>query len=214
MSLYRAGSPARVYVGDALASAVYKGTVKVWQRDPSTEGGTQSVTLTVPAYAAFADVGVIGGGGGGATADNGITTSNGEGGNASSWRTATIPVKPGDTITITIGNGGAGGSGGAKRNGAAGGASTATGPAGLNLNAPGGTGGVGSTTNDDTTGHGAAAVTVNGTVFPGSSNVTAGQPGSQFGGGGGGGPYPGWVSSPAAGGTGAKGGYQIVWRSY
>lgn len=213
MSLYKGSTPARVYLGDMLASAVYKGVTKIWQRDPTYVDVPTSTTLTAPAYAALADLGVIGGGGGGATADNGASTSNGEGGNASAWVTQTIAVKPGDTLTFTIGNGGAGGSGGVKKSGTAGQASSVTGP-GLSLTAPGGTPGVGSTSNDDVTGHGASAAALAGATFPGGTDVGASTTGTPPGGGGGGSAYKGWFQTPANAAAGAAGAGRVRWRSY
>lgn len=213
MSLYGGDGPARVYVGDALASAVYKGDVLVWQRDPVYTDVDATGSVTVPTWAALADVGVIGGGGGGATADNGSSTSNGAGGSPGAWVTRTVPVVPGDVITFTLGTGGAGGSGGAKRSGTAGGQTQATGP-GWSITSPGGSPGLGSTTNDDTTGYGASPATLNGATFPGGANVAARAVGSTPAGGGGGGPYPGWFGSPQSAGPGGPGRARIRFRSY
>ncbi|GMV27702.1 MAG: hypothetical protein AMXMBFR58_37330 [Phycisphaerae bacterium] len=213
MSLYRAETPARVYLGDQLAAAVYRGEVIVWRRDPLYLDAAATITVTVPTWAALADVGVLGGGGGGATADNGASTSNGSGGNAAVWATETISVVPGQQISLTIGPGGAGGSGGVKRSGTAGTASSASSGT-WSLTSAGGTPGVGSTTNDDVTGHGAYSAELNGAVFPGGVDVAARATGSTPGGGGGGGPYPGWFGSAQSAGPGAPGSARIRWRSY
>ena len=213
MSLYRGGAPARVYIGDALASAVYQGTTEIWRRDPAYTDVATSGTVTVPTWAAYADVGVIGGGGGGATADNGVTSAHGEGGNAATWATQTVAVKPGDVLTFTIGDGGPGGAGGVKRSGAQGGTSSVTGP-GLSLTSPGGTGGVGQAASGDRTGHGAASATLNGATFPAGADVGAETTGTTPGGGGGGSSYKGWLQTPNNAAAGGKGGGRVRFRSY
>lgn len=213
MSLYRAGAPARVYVGDTLASAVYKGTTEVWRRDPAYTDVSASGPVTVPPWAAVADVGVIGGGGGGATGDNGLSSAHGEGGNAAAWQTQTVAVTPGDVLTFTLGNGGPGGSGGVKKSGTAGGATTVTGP-GLSLTSPGGTPGVGSTSSGDRTGHGAAAATLNGATFPPGTDVGPEATGTLPGGGGGGSSYKGWGRTPNNAAAGAQGRGRVRFRSY
>lgn len=210
--VYRGTTPGRVFVGTQLAKSVYRGVVEIWRRDHTyldTSG-----TVVVPTYAAFADVGVLGGGGGGATGDNGVSTANGEGGFAATWATQTIAVTPGATLTFSLGSGGAGASGGTKRSGSTGGASTVTGP-GLNLTSNGGAPGIGTSANRDSTGSAAQGVTTgNGATFPAGSTVGADTDNNTIGSGGGGGSYPGWFGAVRPGKNGGPGAGRIRWRSY
>ena len=221
MAIHRGGQAPRVYAGTAMVSAVYRGTTEIWRANQENLYDiTASGTLTVPDWAAFADVGVIGGGGGGATGNNGASEANGEGGNAAVWSTATVTVSPGGVLTFTIGAGGTGGTGGVVMNsGGQGGTTSVSSPYG-SLSSTGGTGGAGSTATRDRTGHGAAAVTFNGVTFASSANVTpnnlvnVGPVGNAPGGGGGGGRYPGWFQSAHAGGAGGAGRARVRFRSY
>lgn len=108
MGIWHGPTPARVYKGAALATAVYKGTVEVWRAAPNTVTVTATGNVVVPSWAALADVVVLGGGGGGHGGNGGNTTA-GNGGDAGQWSTATIAVTPGAILAATIGVGGAAG---------------------------------------------------------------------------------------------------------
>lgn len=216
MSIYRAGVPARVYIGDTLAQAVFRGETLIWLRDHEAReiSIARTFTLVAPTYCALLDLAVIGGGGGGSTADNGATTANGKGGNPATWQYTTVAVKPGDQFTFTLGDGGAGGSGGVKKSGSNGGPSTVTGP-GVNLTSPGGTGAPGGTGNYNVTGLSSTGLTTPaGHILRASGTVGASATGEEPGGGGGGSAYKGWFQTPANAGAGGNGigAYRI--RSY
>ena len=203
----------RIYRGTVEVTRVFRGGTEIWRRNPVYTFYTPGTyTITAPAYAAFVDLGISGGGGGGATADNGFSTANGEGGNQSAWVVGSFAILPGQQITIVIGDGGTGASGGVKRSGTAGSQSTATGP-GISLTAPGGTPGVGTTANRDRTGHGMAASSVSGVTLPNSADAASGTAGDP-GGGGPGGPYPGWMGTPAAASNGGPGRGMLQFRSF
>lgn len=208
MSLYRAGTPARVYLGGALASAVYRGTVEVWRRDPQTVTVTSSQTVTVPTWAAYADRIALGGGGGGGGGDGAINR-RGDGGDAGRFAADTIPVKPGDTLTVTIGVGGTAGP--KEGNGGPGGTTTVAGADGPVLTAPGGPGGSGYNGADGaspgTYTHPAGPQLVGG--------ATAGTDTDGRAPGGGGGPGRGGIFGDAQPGrAGGRGEVLIRFRSY
>ncbi|WP_217491833.1 glycine-rich domain-containing protein, partial [Tsukamurella pulmonis] len=96
------------YRGTASAIRAFRGTVEVWRRDPVDTVLTSGTgSFTAPSYAAFMDVGVIGGGASGATGDNGVTTAAGSGAPAAVWQSTTVAVKPGDVFNYSVGIGGA-----------------------------------------------------------------------------------------------------------
>ena len=215
MPIYKGDAPCRIYKGDALAQAVYVGDIERWRRVPAYVDVSTSGDVSAPTWACLADVGVIGGGGGGASGDNGFSTANGEGGNAAVWQTQTLVVQPGDVLTFTIGGMGTGGTGTVRKSGTAGGTSSVVGPGGFTLSSVGGTPGIGTTANMDSTGHGAALVTnPNGATFPASASVAVNTVGNAPGGGGGGGAYPGVFGSVIPGRNGGGGMGRVRWRSY
>ncbi|MEU0571926.1 glycine-rich domain-containing protein [Nonomuraea sp. NPDC005983] len=72
-------------------------------------------TFTVPSGVPEIKVVLTGAGGGGDTSNStapGAPAFGGGGGGGGATSTCTLPVRPGDTLTITVGTGGAGGTGG------------------------------------------------------------------------------------------------------
>lgn len=182
---------------------------------PATAANT---TFTVPATVIVAYFeGIGGGGGGGATGTGGL--AGGGGGAGAIARGQWFDVLPGETLTVTIGNGGAGGTF-AGAPGASGGTTTITGSFGsFNLyggNAGAGSGGVGGQSGVlQYASGGSGAPTVGGVGVGGAASLShAGSTGGGTNGGGGGGSSSyasggagGAVNSPGgAGGTGGGGG--------
>lgn len=81
----------------------------VTEEDQVTETYTTSATWTVPADVFFVQVECWGGGGGGGAADAGPIGYPMGGGGGGGYARRTISVTPGETLTITVGKGGAGG---------------------------------------------------------------------------------------------------------
>lgn len=208
MSIWRAGSAARVYLGSVLASAVYKGTTEVWRRDPQTLTLTATGPVVVPSWAAYADRIALGGGGGGGGGE-GTVSRTGNGGGPGQFAADTISVKPGDTLTVTVGPGGAPGA--KEKSGSPGRATTITGAGGPTLTGAGGTAG---------SGYGGAVggspgtyTHPNGPQLVGGSTAGTNTDGQTPGGGGG--PGSGGIFGSAnPGRPGAGGAALIRFRSY
>lgn len=178
---------------------------------------TGSHTYTIPSWANFVDVTMVGGGGGGHRGNE--VGQGGEGGDAGSWASETLqrgvdfPVGA-STLTFTVGAGGAPNSGGVP--GGLGGSSVraaiASGKAVFTAaGGPGGNAIGGSGVNGDSPGN----HTYGGTTYVGGGTsllraVAAGSPGKSPGGGGAGG-SGGFVSS-YSGGVGAPGSVWSVAR--
>ncbi|WDF59562.1 T9SS sorting signal type C domain-containing protein [Flavobacterium sp. KACC 22758] len=179
--------------------------------------GTRSWVVPAGINSVTVEVWGAGGAGGGSTSNN----NGGSGGGGGGYSYRTFAVTSGQTITYTVGRGGAGSTG----NGPAGGDSTLT-YGGISVTANGGTGG---NRNAGTRGTGG-----NGTTSSGSNGVTGnasggnggdagnapgtggsgqrddnGNPGTSPGGGGGGGEYHWWWGN-MSGGNGANGRVNIV----
>lgn len=209
MSLYRAGTPARVYLGGQLARAVYRGTVEVWRRDP-LQLDNATGELVVPSWAALFDYVLLGGGGGG-QGGNGANSRTGTGGAAGQWLTGTVAVVPGQRLRLAIGAAGLGGAKSAPdRIGTAGGATTLTLPDGRVLTAPGGAAGTGFS---DTPGASPGTRDYQGIIAVGGVQAGANQDGHPPGGGGG----PGTGGIFGGGNAGRNAGPGRAWgrwRSY
>lgn len=206
----------RVFRGSTEITRVFRGSVELWRKDPviqQFDSGSSSVTA--PTYAAFLDVGVVGGGASGATGDNGISTARGTGAPAAVWASTTIPVKPGETYNYTVGTGGLARNG-VKVAGQNGTASTVTGPSGTVVNSNGSTGPAANTSDNNTTGYGTAASSIAGMALPGASNVGEATAGNPPGSGGGGGPNIPWTNNGSGyySGAGAPGRVLFRWRSF
>ena len=188
---------------------------------------TTSGTFTVPANVTQVSAVVVGGGGGGGDSTAGDEPGAGGGGGGLSYGTFT--VTPGESLTVTVGTGGAAGESNAggtttiargatillSGGGGGGGSSTdgddeaggAGGSSGGTERDGGGTGGQGGSTSDSTTGSGggggAAGYSGNGGAGAdrGTTNATAGA----GGGGGGGGSGNGTSSGGGGGGVGLRG---------
>lgn len=215
MPIYRGLTPARLYVGDSMPRALYRGTVEVWRRDSVWQRVTSSVS--VPPWAAYVDVIALGGGGGGGA--NGRVVA-GTGGGAGRWGGGTYPTPPGSTLSVAIGAGGAGGeaSGLSNSGGAPGGATAVTiaGPNGSNVvRGEGGAGGEGSPgragQSPGPSPYFDSPRESNGTLIAGGGEVGADQPGSPPGGGGGGGRG---AFLAVSGQRGAAGAAWVRFRSY
>ncbi len=180
-----------------------------------------SHTYTIPSWANFLDVSVLGGGGGGCGGNGGIG-QHGEGGDAGSWVSETlergVDFPSGATsLTLFVGDGGNGGSPGDP--GAAGQASyraaIASGKA--QVTAAGGPGGDGwGLDTNYTYGDSPGNHTYGGRTFTGggrasSLGASTGSAGKSPGGGGGGG-AAGWFGIAWAGGKGGNGGAWVVAR--
>lgn len=214
MPIYRGMSPARLYVGDSMPRALYRGNVEVWRRDSVWQRVTSSVS--VPPWAAYVDVIALGGGGGGA---NGRVIA-GTGGGAGQWGGGTYPTPPGSTLSVAIGAGGAGGVAAAFGNtpGAPGGATAVTiaGPNGSSVvRGNGGAGGEGSPgrlgQSPGPSPYFDSPREANGTPIAGGGEAGTDQPGKPPGGGGGAGRGT-W--SPINGQRGADGAAWVRFRSY
>lgn len=103
----------QVYVGTTPASRVYVGNVLVWPNYQEeihllTTVGTSNIPI--PSWARYADVVLIGGGHGG-NAGNSGTSAFGPGGTASAWVTSTWDLRSPvvTAVSVTVGDGGAGG---------------------------------------------------------------------------------------------------------
>jgi hypothetical protein len=172
----------------------------------STAGAT---TYTIPRNCNYVDIVCLGGGGGGQ--GGGALNSNGEGGNAASWATATktrgtdFPWSA-TTFNVTVGAGGAKGTGPLKYLGTDGGASSVVYSGTTLAISAGGLLGSSGATGGDRTGHGPspATQTFNGQSYAGGSySPSSGQPGADPGGGGCGG--NGGFAGGTDGYAGAKG---------
>lgn len=225
MPIYRGGSLVRaIYRGTTPVLRAFLGTVEVWRRDPvDTVLTSGSGSITAPSYAAFMDVGVIGGGASGATGDNGISTAAGTGAPAAAWQSTTVAVKPGDVFNYSVGVGGARRNG-VKTKGEDGTASTITKGGSTVVASAGSLGPAGNTANNTRTGRGAAASSVAALSLPGSSDVnspgnaddTTIVDGNPPGGGGLGGPSVGWTQNGLNkySGAGGRGEIRYRFRSY
>lgn len=166
-----------------------------------TQTYNASGTFIVPAGVTTVQVEAWGGGGGGGGADgqNFSTRAGGGGGGGAYRKTINVSVTPGQTINVTVGNGGDGGNGGS--NGTSG--ETSIFASATQVTASGGGGGTAGTGSDRTGAGGAGGVG----TFNGGAGGTAS---SSNGGGGGGGAGTtgggGAGGAPTAGTAGAGGG--------
>lgn len=215
MPIYRGLSPARVYVGETMPRALYRGTTEVWRRDSEWVRVSGS-RLDAPPWAAYVDVIVLGGGGGGA---NGRVIA-GTGGDAGRWGGGTYPTPPGAYLSVTIGAGGAGGVAGALGNtpGSPGGATTVTVAHSGGSSVVTGTGGPGGEGSPGRVGQSPgpspyfdSPVDNTGTPIAGGGTAAADQPGNPPGGGGGAGRG---AFLPVNGQRGADGAAWVRFRSY
>lgn len=215
----------------SLTVAVFSGFIYYSQ---TTAAFSASGNFTVPCNVTSITVEVWGGGGGGAGGGcSGIgctsAASGGGGGGGGGYSTRTYAVTPGQVIAYTVGNGGAGGGGGnPASNGAAGTASTFSGPgftitgnggAGGIQNGAGGAGGTGVNGTTNTTGT-TGATRVAGAGGAGGAGGDGGGPGGGAGGaanagvgavpGGGGGGKTGVILG-AAGGVGGRGEVRVTY---
>ena len=144
-----------ISAGGVAVLCVYADSTKGWL---VTTSGNKS-DMPTPYSIDFL---VIGGGGGGGSADDNGTHSAG-GGGAGGFRTSTQSTSPGETITITVGDGGAGGAGGyaAGSNGAA---SSISGTGFTTISSAGGGGGGGSGGANDNSGNGGSGGGAHGNV--------------------------------------------------
>lgn len=156
MSLYREDRPARVYVGDHLATAVYLGTREIWRGEPLILSFDASAIVPVPSWAVYCDRLVLGAGGGGSGGNNFGSIGRGGAGGAGAVDTITVEALAlaGGQLTVTIGTGGPGGA--AEKAGTDGGPTTITGPGVATLTGAGGTRGQGT----GGAGYGGAGATV------------------------------------------------------
>lgn len=175
---------------------------------------TASGSLVIPAgvYEVFAKA--IGGGGGGS---GGYTTTPtyGSGGGSGFVREVSIPVTPGETLTIAVGGGGSGGA--VNTSGSTGGTTTVSRGATVLLTAPGGYGGVCDRAQGgrgQANGNGPGGVRMGGSGGSGwdgeggygtmsDINNIAGSNGSGYGSGGGGGAHSGNHTTGTNGSSGA-----------
>lgn len=181
-----------------------------------------SGSVTVPAWANFAEIHMIGAGGGGGGSGTG---HSGGGGGSGGYSFGIIPVTPGASLPYSVGAGGTGGTGG---NGASGGATTLS-----SYSVTGGFGGNGTTTSSGG-GFGGAASNSGLRNFSGSDGGDGNnQMGNIQGGGGAAGPFGGsgrtgrpngepgkssgsggggaWGSTSGKGGDGYSGAIFIRW---
>lgn len=170
----------------------------------SNTGITTYGTFTVPAYVTSLEFDISGGGGGGGGVDAAL---GGKGGNAGRL-TGAIPVNPGDTITVRIGNGGGGG----RRSAGAGSDVGDGGNANGSLH-PGGNGGLAGSQGTSGTGGGGGGATViykNTSETGATINVNRANPSIVLvagggGGGGGAGKTAGGSGNPDVGRSGQNG---------
>jgi hypothetical protein len=177
-------------------------------------------TYTIPSWAKYLDVTLVGGGGGG-KGGSAIVATHGEGGGAGSWASETLErgvhFAPDATeLTIIVGAGGNGGD--VQENGSTGGSTfRAAIPAGKAVfTAAGGAGGNGFGAGDYAEGDSPGNHTYGGTTFIGggtapSNSATKGSTGRSPGGGGGGG-AGGYFGIAWDGGKGGSGGGWVVAR--
>lgn len=143
----------------------------------------------IPSWCTRLDLVALGGGGGGQ--GGGALNSNGEGGNAASWTTATVVRGTGipsnaTTLNITVGAGGNKGNGPTKGVGTSGGASSVVHSGTTLATSAGGTAGSSGAFGGDRTGQGPnpTTKTYNGQNYVGGNSVSSGLPGAAPGGGG------------------------------
>lgn len=127
--------------------ATENGLVELWRSTPWTPAPiTVSGRITVPAWALYSDLILIGGGGGG-SGGNGGNGIGGSKGSPGAWAQTTWIMKPGRELIIAIGAGGAGGTANNVGPGSAGGATKVTfSDQSWSLTASGGAPGVGTST--------------------------------------------------------------------
>ncbi|ANA86946.1 hypothetical protein SEA_SWITZERLAND_8 [Gordonia phage Switzerland] len=211
------------YLGSTALERIYVGSSLVWQsyqesiHAMSTSGST---VLTIPSWAKFADVAIIGGGGGGGGRRSG-STNTGKGGKAAAWQLATVDtslLQANTDLTVTVGAGGAGGPTTSPNTGFAGDPTRVWVGTTLFSTATGGIGGEGHSGGSPTPGENSLSVSGFGTSFPGAAGGANGTgsldalPGNDPGAGGGG--AGGGLINPArAGGAGGAGSAWIRFRS-
>lgn len=151
-----------IIVVTALASDIRDATSKTLINRTFVYFSTPGAwTFTIPAGVYAVIVEAFGGGGGGSFGFAGTPSGGGAGGSGGGRLKKILSVTPGDTISGTIGAGGANGTSGGS-NGGAGGATTAV-HAGVTMTAAGGTGALG-----------AGAGAVSGSVQTGGNTISAG----------------------------------------
>lgn len=216
-----------IWRNNALVQAITRGTtpvlrvfarggVEVWRASPVDDVRTSGTgSLVAPSYAAYLDLGVIGGGASGATGDNGLSTARGTGAPRAVWAVATVAVKPGDTFDYSIGVGGTARNG-VRKAGMSGTATTVTKGGSTVVTSAGSVGPAGNTANNDPTGFGAVASSSGGMALPGGANVGEATQGTDPGGGGGGGPNIPWTNNGSSyfSGPGGRGELRYRWRSF
>ena len=208
MPIYVSDTPSKVYVGESMPKNVFKGETEIWRRDPPVNTYTSTTTVSVPSWAAVVNYCIIGGGGSG-SGGHGGNTLKGDGGRAGAKTSGRFVVKPGDSLVLTVGAGGA--AVGKETNGKAGSASSIKLNGSSVASAAGGAGGSGYNGGDgqaagDVTGPGGLLLQGGGSA----GNNTDGKPP-----GGGGGPGTGGVFGSANGGRkGGNGAVQISFSSF
>lgn len=161
---------------------VFVGSEQVWPppyyEEIATFGTPGTTTITVPPWAIFADIVVLGGGGGGSGGDW-VSSIECKGGYESSWQSRTVSIS-GRSGRVVVGGGGARGSSG---NGGSDGGETRVELLGLSNTFS--SGGVGGTGYGNGEGKSPGNHTAFGQVFTGGQKVSRTQPGNPPGGGGG-----------------------------
>lgn len=95
-----------VRFGSTPIEQVFAGTTEVWRRLHNWSQTNQSTTIAVPTWATYVDIVALGGGGSG-SGGSGATPTNGDGGEAGAFSSQSLPVTPGQSVEITVGQGGA-----------------------------------------------------------------------------------------------------------
>jgi len=180
-----------------LVLAVWSSSPVQAQFGPSPWTVPSSGTYTVPPNVTSVRIECWGGGGGGGGAAGGSLNSTGKGGGGGAYaRIDSLPVVPGEALTITVGSGGTGANG---ANGGAGGNSSVTYNGTTVVSAAGGGGGSTATGNNTgAAGNGGQASSSIGDVRHDGGNGGGGG----FGGGGGGGGSA-WANGPGGNGGNA-----------
>lgn len=95
-----------IRVGSTAIEQVFAGNIEVWRRLHNWSQTNQSTTIVVPTWATYVDIVALGGGGSG-SGGSGTAPLKGDGGEAGTFASQSHPVAPGQSMTITIGQGGA-----------------------------------------------------------------------------------------------------------
>lgn len=200
-----------IQVGTTPVQSVHAGAVEVWRRAYAWEQAGLSKTITAPTWARYVDIVALGGGGSG-SGGSGAVPDMGDGGDAGAFTSQSLPVTPGQSVTITVGQGGA--QVGKETNGKRGGDTTVTTGA-TTITAAGGAGGSGYKGGDGGSPGSTTFTPTIGSVTESATLTGGGTAGTDTDGqwpGGGGGPGSGGIFG--AGKAGRAGASGIVWYRF